>query len=60
MKKLQVPLPSTFKFQKLYDESEYLQAVLEQTGFSHWKLIDEKELTEVRQILIENKINYRL
>lgn len=59
MAKLNIPLPSTLKFQRMYDSDEYLQRVLRQTGFSHWELTDEREKAEVKKILIENKINYK-
>lgn len=60
--KLYVPIPSCFKFKRMFDENEYLQEVLEEDrdSISLWYINEECDMAELRRILIGNKINYRI
>ena len=60
--KLYVPIPSVFRFQPLFDESEWLQKVLTQDTrtMSVWYIEDECDMEELRRILVGNNINYRI
>ena len=60
--KLYVPIPSVFKFQPLFDESEWLQKVLTQDTrtMSVWYIEDECDMDELKRILVGNNINYRI
>ena len=60
--KLYVPIPSVFRFQPLFDESEWLQKVLTQDTrtMSVWYIEDECDMDELKRILVGNNINYRL
>ena len=60
--KLYVPIPSVFRFQPLFDESEWLQKVLTQDTrtMSVWYIEDECDMDELRRILVSNNINYRI
>lgn len=60
--KLYVPIPSFFKFKRMFDENEYLQKVLEEDrqSISMWYINEECDMTELRRILIGNKINYKI
>lgn len=60
--KLYVPIPSCFKFKKIFDENEYLQKVLEEDrlSISVWYINEECDMAELRRILTEDRINYRI
>ena len=60
--KLYVPMPSVFRFQPIFDESEWLQKVLTQDTrtMSVWYIEDECDMEELRRILVGNNINYRI
>ena len=60
--KLYVPIPSVFRFQPLFDESEWLQKVLTQDTrtMSVWYIEDECDMDELKRILVGNNINYRI
>ncbi len=60
--KLYVPIPSVFRFQLLFDESEWLQKVLTQDTrtMSVWYIEDECDMDELKRILVSNNINYRI
>ena len=60
--KLYVPIPSVFKFQPIFDESEWLQKVLTQDTrtMSVWCIEDECDMEELKRILVGNNINYRI
>ena len=60
--KLYVPIPSCFKFKRMFDENEYLQEVLEEdrNSISLWYINEECDMAELRRILIGSKINYRI
>ena len=60
--KLYVSIPSVFRFQPLFDESEWLQKVLTQDTrtMSVWYIEDECDMEELKRILVSNNINYRL
>ena len=51
--KLYVPLPSCFKFKRMFDENEYLQEVLEEDrdSISLWYINEECDMAELRRIL---------
>ncbi len=55
---LYVPLPGALKFEKLVLQNKELKEGLNQKSLSTWEVgMDEREL---REILIENGINFRL
>ncbi len=60
--KLYVPIPSVFRFQPIFDESEWLQKVLTQDTrtMSVWYIEDECDMEELKRILVCNNINYRI
>ena len=60
--KLYVPIPSVFRFQPIFDESEWLQKVLTQDTrtVSVWYIEDECDMDELKRILVGNNINYRI
>lgn len=60
--KLYVPIPSCFKFKRMFDENEYLQKVLEEdrNSISLWYIEDNCDMSELRRILVGNKINYKI
>ena len=60
--KLYVPIPSVFRFQPLFDESEWLQKVLTQDTrtMSVWYIEESCDMGELRRILVSNNINYRI
>lgn len=60
--KLYVPIPSCFKFKRMFDENEYLQEALEEDrdSISLWYINEECDMAELRRILIGNKINYKI
>ena len=60
--KLYVPIPSVFRFQPIFDESEWLQKVLTQDTrtMSVWYIEDECDMDEQKRILVGNNINYRI
>lgn len=60
--KLYVPIPSVFRFQPLFDESEWLQKVLTQDTrtMSVWYIEEDCDMDELKRILVSNNINYRL
>ena len=60
--KLYVPIPSVFRFQPIFDESEWLQRVLTQDTrtMSVWYIEDECDMDELKRILVGNNINYRI
>lgn len=59
---LYVPLPGSFKFNKVFSENEYLQEVLteEPNSVSVWYVSAECDIEELERILVAYKINYRL
>ena len=59
--KLYIPLPSVFRFQELFDESEYLQRYLTQDTrtMSVWYIEDGIDLNELIHVLKENKIRHK-
>ena len=60
--KLYIPLPGVFKFQPLFDDSEYLQSALEQDTrtMSVWYLKEGVDIGRLKEVLNEYKIKYRL
>ena len=60
--KLYVPIPSVFRFQPLFDKSEWLQKALTQDTrtMSVWYIEDECDMDELKRILVGNNINYRI
>lgn len=60
--KLYVPIPSVFKFQPLFDESEWLQKVLTQDNrtMSVWYIEEGCDMEELKRILVGHNINYRI
>lgn len=55
--KLYIRFGSLAKFQSLYDNSEYLQAVLTPTNFNvYW--IETDDTTEINRLLKSRNINY--
>ena len=60
--RLYVPIPSVFRFQPIFDESEWLQKVLTQDTrtMSVWYIEDECDMDELKRILVGNNINYRI
>ena len=60
--KLYVPIPSVFRFQPIYDESEWLQKELTQDTrtMSVWYIEAECDMDELKRILVGNNINYRI
>ena len=60
--KLYVPILSVFRFQLLFDESEWLQKVLTQDTrtMSVWYIEDECDMDELKRILVGHNINYRI
>ena len=60
--KLYVPIPSVFRFQPIFDESEWLQKVLTQDNrtMSVWYIEDGCDMDELKRILVSNNINYRI
>ena len=60
--KLYVPIPSVFRFQPIFDESEWLQKVLTQDNrtMSVWYIEDCCDMDELKRILVGHNINYRL
>ena len=60
--KLYVPIPSVFRFQPIFDESEWLQKVLTQDTrtMSVWYIEDECDMDVLKRILVRNNINYRI
>ena len=55
--KLYIRFSSLAKFQQLYDNNEYLQAILTPTN-SNVYFIETDDLTEVRRLLIGNNIKF--
>ena len=55
--KLYVPIPCVFRFQPIFDESEWLQKVLTQDTrtMSVWYIEDECDMDELRRILVGNQ-----
>lgn len=60
--KLYVPIPSCFKFKRMFDENEYLQKVLEEDrqSISMWYISEECDMAELKRILVGNNIKYRI
>lgn len=60
--KLYVSLPGVFKFQPLFDDSEYLQSCLTQDPrtMSVWYINEGVDIGRLKEVLNEYKINYRL
>ena len=60
--KLYVPIPSVFRFQPIFDESEWLQKVLTQDTrpMSVWYIEDGCDMDELKRILVGLNINYRI
>ena len=60
--KLYVPIPSVFRFQPIFDESEWLQKALTQDTrtMAVWYIEDECDMEELKRILVSNNINYRI
>lgn len=57
--KLYIRFGSLAKFQKLFDENEYLQKVLSQTN-SNVFFIETDDLTEIVRLLKSRNINYKI
>lgn len=57
--KLYIRVGSLAKFQKLFDENEYLRKVLSPTNYNVY-FIETDDLTEIESILKEKKINYAI
>lgn len=49
-----------FKFQKIYDESEYLRKMIKPDSATSWHIEYECDMSEVRRILTANNIKYRV
>ena len=60
--KLYVPIPGVFRFQPIFDESEWLQKVLTQDTrtMSVWYIEEGCDMDELKRILVSNNINYRI
>ena len=60
--KLYVPIPGVFKFQPLFDGSEWLQKALMQDTrtMSVWYIEEGCDMDELKRILVGNNINYRI
>jgi len=60
--KLYVPLPGCFKFQKIFDDNEYLQLSLEQdhSTISMWNINDGCDLHYLQDTLNKAGIKFRI
>ena len=60
--KLYIPLPGVFKFQPLFDDSEYLQSALEQDTrtMSVWYINEDADISKLKEFLSNHRINYRI
>ena len=57
--KLYIKLRSLSSFQRLYDNNEYLQKILEPTS-SNIFYIKTNDLSEINRLLIGNNIKYKI
>lgn len=59
---LYVPLPGLFSFERILNTNEYLKGCLKQVegSISKWSISEDINMEELKYILTENNLNYRL
>lgn len=59
---LSVPLPGCFRFQKIFDDNEYLQKVLEQdhSTVSLWFINEDCDMRYLRDTLNKARLRFRI
>lgn len=59
---LYVPLPGLFRFERILNTNESLKGCLKQVegSISRWNISEDINMEELKNILVENKLNYTL